>query len=112
MQKIRPFLKWPGAKFRIINRLLAVLPRRSRFFYVFMGAGSVSLNWPDPCHANDANPDLMLVWQCLQQFGSEFISECRDLFCPDNDCAAKFIELRSEFNSLATGRRRAALFIF
>lgn len=109
----RSWLKWPGAKFRILNRLLAVLPVRNRFFDVFMGGGSVTLNSAAaPCFANDANFDLIAVWRCLQDGGREFIGQCEHLFSPETDDEATYYAMREEFNHGGEPQRHATLFVY
>ncbi len=41
---IRPFLKWAGGKFHIINKIRASLPQGSRLIEPFVGSGAVFLN--------------------------------------------------------------------
>ena len=40
----RPFLKWAGGKFKIIDRILAALPPGGRLLEPFLGSGAVFLN--------------------------------------------------------------------
>ena len=112
MRKIKPWLKWPGAKYHILNRLEAVLPSRSQFFDVFAGGGSVFLNTIAPCQVNDANADLILAWTSLQRLGAKFIEQCSELFTPDTDTEAVYIARRREFNQGGDALTRAALFVY
>lgn len=40
---IRPFLKWVGGKFQIINKIRESLPKGNRLIEPFVGAGSASV---------------------------------------------------------------------
>ena len=42
-QKNRPFLKWAGGKFGVINAILQVLPPGNTLIEPFVGAGAVFL---------------------------------------------------------------------
>src|SRR5690625_4128135 len=42
----KPFLKWAGGKFKIIDKILAELPKGQRLIEPFVGSGAVFLNAP------------------------------------------------------------------
>ena len=60
---IKPFLKWAGGKYRIVEKLKNIFPKKAnRYIEPFLGAGSVALNVDYPiCIVNDTNSDLMSV---------------------------------------------------
>lgn len=112
MSRLRPWVKWPGAKYYILDRIKAVLPTRTRFVDVFAGGGSVLLNMRGKCLANDANSDLILAWTMLQQHGVGFIDECRELYTTTADTSSSYYAIRKEFNACTDLRTRATLFVY
>ena len=114
VQPRRPFLKWAGAKTKLvapIRALAAQQPRR--LIEPFVGSGAVALNLG--CPANllaDSNQDLIDVFAELQRDGERFITECDALFTPQNNAAARYYALRAEFNATTDRRRKAGLFVY
>ena len=114
MPPSRPFLKWAGAKTKLLPLIRALAPARPRrFVEPFVGSGAVALNLG---HARnliaDANGDLIALYRVLQQEGDGFIESCAPLFVPENNSAAAFYALRDEFNLILEARRKAALFVY
>src|SRR5688572_9742254 len=110
----RPFLKWAGAKTKLLHAIRAAMPTGAgRLVEPFVGSGTVGLNLGFPRNLlADANRDLIAVYQTLQQEGDAFIESCAPLFVPENNSAEAFYALREEFNQTTDARRKAALFIF
>jgi len=112
-QKQRPFLKWAGNKFRILERIVPRLPAGKRLIEPFAGSGAVFLNTHYPRYLlNDANQDLINLYQMLQSDGDRFIKYARRYFTVANNCAERYYELREEFNRSRSARKKAALFIY
>jgi DNA adenine methylase len=110
---IRPFLKWAGSKFRIIDRIRGSLPSGKRLVEPFVGSGAVFLNTNYPRYLlADSNRDLIAVYQRLQQDGGAFIEECQALFTPQNNRERNYYKLRTEFNATDDLDRRAVLFVY
>jgi DNA adenine methylase len=111
---MRPFLKWAGAKTKLVGAIRDSAPLKSRrLIEPFVGSGAVALNLA--CEANllaDSNRDLIDVYSALQREGEQFITDCEELFTPENNCASAYYALRSEFNATADRRRKACLFIY
>ena len=42
-ERIRPFLKWAGGKFRVLDRILSVLPDGTRLIEPFAGSAAVAV---------------------------------------------------------------------
>ncbi len=114
MQLQRPFLKWAGAKTKLLPAIRSVTPPGAgRFIEPFVGSGAVALNLGFARNViADANRDLMAVYTALQQDGEAFIERCAPLFTPENNASAAFYALREEFNTTSDARRKAALFVF
>lgn len=112
-QGTRPFLKWAGNKFRVLDRIRAKLPVGGRLIEPFTGSGALFLN-TDYRHylLGDSNQDLIGLYKALQMEGPAFINECRNLFRPGNNHADAYYRLRAEFNACGDPRQRAALFVY
>ncbi len=110
----RPFLKWAGAKTKLVAAIRDVAPSRAkRFIEPFAGSGAVGLNLELPENIlADANRDLIDVYRELKRDGEKFIEECARLFTRANNSAEAFYPLREEFNTTTDRRRKACLFIY
>ncbi len=110
---IRPFLKWAGNKFRILERVRSRLPEGKRLVEPFVGSGAVFLNTDYPRYLlSDSNGDLVDLYNTLKKQGEEFIERCRALFIPENNLEAAYYALREEFNETDDPVRRVALFVY
>ncbi len=109
----KPFLKWPGGKFRLLERILPELPAGRRYVEVFSGSAAVYLNTSAPeALVNDANADLIALYACLQAEGEDFIRHASTFFCAENNTEGAFYALRERFNAAVEPRERAALFLY
>ena len=82
---MKPFLKWAGGKYRIINRILETLPKGKKLIEPFVGSGAVFLNADfDEYLAADTNPDLINLFNQVKAEGHEFIKYAAPLFIPKN----------------------------
>lgn len=113
MEKIKPFLKWAGGKFKVINKIRASIPRGNRLIEPFVGAGSVflSLDFDDFLLA-DINDDLINLFNHLKLEQNSFINFCRQFFIAEFNTKSAFLLLRTEFNSTNDKRLKAALFLY
>ncbi|MCK9531302.1 MAG: Dam family site-specific DNA-(adenine-N6)-methyltransferase [Gammaproteobacteria bacterium] len=110
---LRPFLKWAGNKYRLLERIRAKLPPGRRLVEPFVGSGAVFLNTDYPRYLlTDTNPDLIGLYRLLQAEGRDFINACRPLFTPANNRADRYYRLRAEFNRTRDEHRRAVLFVY
>jgi DNA adenine methylase len=110
----RPFLKWAGAKTKLLPTIRAAAPRGAvRFIEPFVGSGAVALNLAHERNLiADANPDLIALYAVLKAEGEAFIESCAPLFTPETNTAATFYALRDEFNTSSNAPRKAALFVY
>lgn len=77
---VRPFLKWAGGKFRLVDKILAALPDGKRLIEPFSGAAAVTLNSQYQRYwLNDINHDLIAMYKQLKTNHHEFI-EYAELF--------------------------------
>ncbi len=110
---LRPFLKWAGNKYRIVERVKARLPAGKRLIEPFVGSGAVFLNTDYKRYLlADSNKDLIDLYSVLKKEGAAFIADCRKLFRSSNNSAEAYYRLRDEFNACTDPRRRAVLFVY
>lgn len=109
----KPFLKWPGGKFRLLTRILPELSGGGRYVEAFAGSAAVYLNTSAPeALVNDANADLIALYDCLQTEGEDFIRYASTFFAATNNTERAFYALRERFNAAVEARERAALFLY
>ncbi|HLF66501.1 MAG TPA: Dam family site-specific DNA-(adenine-N6)-methyltransferase, partial [Gammaproteobacteria bacterium] len=110
---VRPFLKWPGGKFRLVDKILPQLPPSKIWVEPFVGAGSVFLNVDrEAAILNDINQDLIGLYQTIQREGLTFIDYAAQFFVPKNNQANRYYELRAQFNHSEDKWLRSALFLY
>ena len=110
---IRPFLKWPGGKYRLLPRIRKALQPGKRLVEPFVGSGAVFLNTDyDTCLLADANPDLIGLYRQLLEEGPSFIRYCRRFFDGKHNNGENYYAYRDEFNETRNTRRKSALFLY
>lgn len=113
MSKKRPFLKWAGGKYRLVERIKALLPVSDCLIEPFLGSGAVFLNTDyNENILADNNADLINLYLTLQAEGMSFIEYCRSFFTDTNNSEARYYELREVFNTTTNQHLKAALFLF
>lgn len=111
--QVKPFLKWAGGKYRIINRIKEQLPPGSRLVEPFVGSGAVFLNVDYSAYLlSDSNADLINLFQVLKEEGDTFVKYCREYFTPASNREEEYYRLRSEFNRTGNRKQKAALFLY
>ena len=109
----RPFLKWAGNKYRIIDRVREALPEGKRLVEPFAGSCAVFLNTDyDQYLINDNNPDLIHLYSILKEDGAAFIKKCRYYFTPRFNTEEQYYKLREKFNKTNDKHKRAVLFVY
>jgi DNA adenine methylase len=109
----RPFLKWAGNKYRIIDRVRAALPAGKCLIEPFAGSGAVFLNTDYERYIiNDNNPDLIHLYNILKKEGAAFIQKCRYYFTPRFNNEEQYYKLRKKFNETSDTYKRAILFVY
>jgi DNA adenine methylase len=110
---MKPFLKWAGGKYRLVDLIKSTLPKGNRLIEPFVGSGALFLNTEYSANLlADSNPDLINLFKFLQKEGQAFIGYCQQLFVPENNTEPAFYKLREEFNATNDLRRKAALFVY
>jgi DNA adenine methylase len=110
---VRPFLKWPGGKFRLVPTLKSHLLENRYLVEPFAGAGALFLNTHHPeILINDINPDLINIYRQLQQMGPDFIHKAKELFQAKYNRSKTYYQLRTRFNRSKKPLERALLFLY
>lgn len=111
-ERMRPFLKWAGGKFRVLDQILPRLPDGDRLIEPFAGSAVVSLNAGfRRSLVADANGDLINLYKAVQADVSGFLGEAATLFGTRNT-RADFEQLRAEFNDCQDPFRRSVIFVY
>lgn len=109
----RPFLKWPGGKYRLLEHIQKALGPGDKLIEPFVGSAAVFLNTDfDRYVLADSNPDLIALYEHLRDGGEDFIESCAELFVPENNTPAQYYSLRDEFNNDAGGEHKSRLFLY
>ncbi len=110
---IRPFLKWPGGKFRLVPTLQSLLPEKSHLIEPFVGAGALFLNSSHSAVVvNDINADLINLFRQAQTMSEPLIKDAKKLFVAKNNKANAYYRLRERFNNSSDLWERALLFLY
>ncbi len=110
---MKPILKWPGGKYRLLDAILPVLPHGKRLVEPFVGSGAVFMNTDYPSYLlADINSDLICFYRELADRGTDFVKECRRLFTDKGNQAEEYYRRRDHFNRLDFGGERSALFLY
>lgn len=110
---MRPFLKWAGNKYRLVNQIVPLLPEGKRLVEPFAGSGAVFLN----SHFKKAllaetNADLVSVYIFLKENTEEFVQDVKKWFKPRYNTQKQYYRLRKLFNETDDTFLKAALFIY
>lgn len=110
---IRPFLKWPGGKFRLLNILKAYMPETGFLVEPFVGAGALFLNYSSyKTIVNDVNPDLINLYLQIKKNPDHFMRKAKKIFTPKFNCANHYYQFRDQFNVSKNPEEKAKLFLY
>ena len=112
---MRPFLKWAGGKYKLVNKIKEQLPKGGRLIEPFCGAGAVFLNTDfDQYLICDSNEDLINLYQYIQKHSSDFIDYVEKNYFDGGrySSEASFYEQRNKFNNTKDVKEKSALFIY
>lgn len=113
MTLTRPFLKWAGNKYRLLNRIRPLLTPGKRLIEPFAGSCALFLNTDYRLNVlNDANGDLINLYTTLQDEGDEFIEYAESFFKARNNNETSYYRHRKQFNETDDPYLKAALFIY
>lgn len=109
---MRPFLKWAGNKYLLVERIKQSLPHAQRLIEPFVGSGAVFINTDFPSYLlTDANADLIQLYRYIQKEGLSFIEYCEKIFY-GNNTRENYYAIREQFNLTKNARLKSALFIY
>lgn len=112
----RPFLKWAGGKYRLLERIRAELPQPSktrRLIEPFAGAGALFANSGyQKCLINDVNEDLIYIYRILKSDHERYIKEASAFFVPKRNDPDHYYRLREQLNNSRDHFERAVLFLY
>ena len=109
----KPFLKWAGGKYRILDKILRELPAGARFVEPFAGSCAVYLNADFPkALVCDLNSDLINLYRHIHHEGEDFIQYCASFFTSENNTRSGYMALRDRLNASSEMRERAALLLY
>lgn len=110
---MKPFLKWAGNKYQILDHIKSSLPKGNRLIEPFVGSGAIFLNTDYSQNLlTDSNQDLINVYQHLQKEGMIFIEYCKTFFDAANNSKLVFYAFRDQFNATEDARLKSALFLY
>ncbi len=110
---LRPFLKWPGGKFRLVKTLQSYLPEVSCLVEPFVGAGALFLNSAySQMILNDINADLINLYRQLQTGSEKFIADAKKMFVSRNNQPKAYYRWRDIFNQSCDPMERSLLFLY
>lgn len=109
----KPFLKWAGGKYRLLDKIISTLPAGQRLIEPFVGSGALFLNTDyEQYLLNDVNADLINLYKLLAKQPNDFIEYAQSFFIPENNSNKRYYQLRKKFNHSHDALERAALFIY
>jgi len=110
---MKPFLKWAGNKFALIQTLKPILPTGNRLIEPFAGSCAVFLNTEYENNLlAEANLDLVNLYNLLKTEKQGFIDYCNSFFVASNNQEEIYYKLREQFNASQDAHLRAALFVY
>ena len=109
----KPFLKWAGGKYSILDKILREIPKGKRFVEPFAGSCAVYLNAAFPkALVADLNTDLISLYKHIQQEGEAFIQYCASFFTQENNTREGYAALRDRLNASGADRERSAILLY
>jgi len=110
---LRPFLKWAGNKYRVLDRIKPLLPESRRLIEPFAGTCALFLNTGYALNVlNDTNADLINLYSCLQDDAADFIAYSQQYFKTKYNNETAYYRLRKNFNASDDPYLKAALFVY
>lgn len=109
----RPILKWPGGKFRLLDKIINLLPKRKQLIEPFVGSGCVFLNTDyEAYRLSDSNPDLIGLYESVKTQGQAFTDYAKRLFTSKHNHPNVYYDMRDKFNHTQDPIERASLFLY
>ena len=105
----KPFLKWAGNKFRVIDQVMKAMEwrgwhgARHKYLEPFGGSGAVIANVDDLFEHRtygEFNPELIDLMRSVTEETDALIEATEALFVPENNHEDAYRKLRTEFNKI------------
>ena len=113
MLKNKPFLKWAGNKYRLMDKIQKLLPEGKRLIEPFAGSAAVFLNTDySDYRLSDSNADLINLYNILKKQDKKFIAYCKTYFSQKFNDETTYYELRKQFNKCRSIQKKSALFLY
>jgi len=110
---IRSPLKWPGGKYKLLEKINKQIRSGDRLIEPFIGGGVVSLNANFKHFSlNDKNSDLINFYLSLKTLKHDFIELARPYFESKYNNKEAYYHLRNEFNSTRDQHYKSALLLY
>jgi len=112
---MKPFLKWAGGKYRLVDLIVKSLGQGNRLIEPFAGSCAVSLNTNYNSYwINDVNNDLISLYSIIVGDDSGFNSliKCIERWFNNGNNPATYYQARNQFNQEKNLIDKAALFIY
>lgn len=109
-EKMMPFLKWPGGKRWIVEKLIKNIPSfEGKYIEPFLGSGALFFALkPDGAVLSDINEDLMEVYFAMRDYPNELREKM--LYHQKNHCKEYYYKVRA--TKPRTEINRAARFLY
>jgi DNA adenine methylase len=113
LDKNRPFLKWPGNKFKCLQHIIPCLPPAPRLIEPFTGSGAIFLNSFYPSYVlGERNLHLVNLYKQLQHEKDNFVDYCSQWFQAKYNQKEQYYLLRKKFNESKNSRLKSSLFLY
>ncbi len=77
---MKPLIKWPGGKGRLIRELTPMVSRSERYLEPFLGGGALFFSQePQSSKVNDLSSELVGFYRCVQRGDEAFLASCHEL---------------------------------
>jgi len=109
----RPFLRWAGGKFRIVEHLLKFMPKEPYRVYrePFLGAGSLYFALkPKIAYLSDLNGDLIFCYQQIRDYPDLIYRYLRQHMAQNSE--SYYHDVRNKYNRSGPSVAQAARFIY
>lgn len=107
----KPFLKWAGNKYKILNYILPLIGSPKQFIEPFFGSMAVALNVSSDFYVlNDFNGDLVNLHRFVL-YDKNFIEDCQEIFKETNNSDA-YYSIRDNYNNTSDEREKAIFFLY
>ena len=114
MEEIKPFLRWAGGKFRLVNTLVKYAPKEVITYYEpFLGGGSLffKIHHQQKSILSDLNPSLIQCYKGIQESPQKVYESLKKILRYHSE--SNYYKYRDYFNNhKASNSEKSAMFIY